>query len=117
VKILYIEDTPLDADLVQRYMGTTSHHLITVPTIEAARQALDDPPDLILMDILLDKTRSGYDFARELRRDGYMQPIIAVTALALPKDIELCYQSGFTDVLAKPYELKHLAALLRKYVS
>jgi CheY-like chemotaxis protein len=115
VKILYVEDMPLDAELVQRYIDVTPHELVIATTLDAARQALQNNPDLILLDVVLNDTKSGYGFVRELRTQHFTHPIIAVTALALPKDIEQCYEAGFTAVLVKPFELKHLAALLAQY--
>src|SRR5882724_11242814 len=96
-------------------MQTTSHHLVVTNTLEAAREALQDQPDLILIDLVLNKAKSGFVFAQELRNQGYTQPIVAVTGLALPGDLERCYQVGFTDVLTKPYAIMQLAALVGKY--
>ena len=115
MNILYVEDELLDAELVQRYMKTTSHHLVISHTLEEARDALQEAPDLILVDLVLHKAKLGYGFAQELRDQGYTQPIVAVTGLALAPDIERCYQVGFTDVLTKPYAIKQLAAIVGKY--
>jgi CheY-like chemotaxis protein len=71
---------------------------------------------VILVDILLNRTRQGYDFVSELRADGCGVPIIAITGLALPNEIEHCYEVGVSDVLTKPFTLKQLAGLLEKYL-
>jgi CheY-like chemotaxis protein len=115
MRILYIEDEPLDSQLVERYVAITPHELVVVRTAEEARAALDVSPDLFLVDILLNKTRQGYDFISELRDAGYDQPIIAITGLALPPDIERCYEVGVTDILTKPYTVTQLADLLNRY--
>ncbi len=113
--ILYIEDEPADAQLVERYIRLTPHQLTLASNVKEARTAIKEAPDLILVDILLERVRDGYDFVRELRAQGYTQPIIAVTALTLPQELERCRQAGVDEVLAKPYAIQQLVDLLNKY--
>ena len=74
MRILYIEDEPADAQLVERYVKLTPHQLVLVNNIDDAQAALAIPPDLILVDVLLAGSRSGFTFVKELRRQGYAQP-------------------------------------------
>jgi CheY-like chemotaxis protein len=115
MRILYIEDEPADAQLVERYIRLTPHQLTLVHNIKEAQTAVQDVPDLILVDILLERSRAGYDFVRDLRAQGYTQPIIAVTALTLPQELERCRQAGVNEVLAKPYAIQQLVDLLNRY--
>ncbi len=115
MRIVYVEDEPADAQLVERYAALTHHELVVASNIEDARTALDTPTDLLLVDVVLQETRAGYRFVEDLRAHGYEQPVIAVTGLALPQDIQECYRCGFTDVLTKPYNIKQLAELFNKY--
>ena len=87
--ILSIEDTPADAELVQRVTRARHHQGTFVRTLQEARQVLQETnPDVILVDVVLNQVRVGDEFVRELRAEGYTQPIIAVTALALPHEIQ-----------------------------
>lgn len=115
MRVLYIEDEPADAQLVERYARRTQHELVLVTNLEDAQSFLNSPLDMILVDVLLQKDRAGYRFAQDLRANGYDQPIIAVTGLALPEDIQRCYDAGFTDVLIKPYAIGQLADIFTKY--
>jgi CheY-like chemotaxis protein len=117
VRILYLEDEPADAQLVERYARLAHHEITVVKTVEEARDKLDKPPDLILVDILLNQSRGGYQFVSELRDEGYTEPIIAVTGLALPHEVQRCYELGFTEVLTKPYTIKQLGDVLNRYTS
>lgn len=115
--ILYIEDDPIDAQLVERFSKITKHQVIITNNTEDAKSALASSPDLILVDIILNNSRSGYRFVRDLRTQGFTQPIIALTALSLPQDIEACYEAGVTEILSKPYEITQLQKLFDKYMS
>jgi CheY-like chemotaxis protein len=117
VHILYLEDQPNDANLVKRYVQTTPHDITVVDTIQEANAVLSDKLGLILVDLLLGDSRSGFDFVREVRQRGYNQPIIAVTALVLPQEIEQCFSCGCNDVISKPYAIKRLDELFNKYSS
>lgn len=116
MRILYIEDNPDDATLVQRYVRTTGHELVIADSLDAAYNALSEPVDLVLVDVLLHKQRSGYDLARMLRDNAFDCPIVAVTALTTPSDLRAAQQAGFDEVLTKPYPINALAALIQRYV-
>lgn len=115
MRVLYIEDNPNDAQLVARYLKTTPHDLKVVSTIEQAWDALHSPVDLVLVDVLLDQTRAGFGFVRDLREQGFQQPIIAVTALNTAQDMASCEAAGFDAVLHKPFEIGELADLIGYY--
>lgn len=117
MNILYIEDEPTDAELVALYINVTPHHLEVASTIEEAWAILPYEPDLILVDVLIGHSRAGYSFARELRMRGYTKPMVAVTALALPQDLEDCRQAGFDDILNKPFTMTQLANIINHYAS
>src|SRR5262249_32632326 len=117
MRILYLEDEPADAQLVERYARSIPHEAVIVENVQDARAALENQPALILVDIPLNRPRQGYDFVSELRAQGYTQPIIAITGLALPHDIDQCYKVGVTEVLTKPYTVKQLEDLFSRYSS
>jgi CheY-like chemotaxis protein len=115
MRILYIEDEPTDAVMVERYAKKMQHDLILVNNIDAATQAMVSSPDLILVDVLIGRDRVGYRFVENLRAEGYELPVIAVTGLALPEDVKRCFEAGFNEVLTKPYAITQLAELLSRY--
>ncbi len=115
MRILYLEDEPADAQLVERYIQLTSHQLTLVDNLADAEAAMQSRPDLILVDVLLGSVRGGYRFVEEVRKQGYSMPIVAVTALTTPYDREQCRRAGFDEVLAKPYAINQLVDLLNRY--
>src|SRR5258708_376975 len=117
MRILYLEDDRGDANLVKRYLQTTPHDLLIAATIKEAWAALDEPIDLILVDIMLANSRDGYDFAREVRDRNITQPLIAVTALNMPQELDAARDAGFDDILAKPFEILELVKIIQRYTN
>jgi DNA-binding response OmpR family regulator len=79
VKILFIENHAVFADQVIRQF-LAEHRVIVVPSIAAARAAIDDArPDLVLVDYDLDDGK-GEMFVRECRARYPQLPIIAVSS-------------------------------------
>lgn len=63
---------------------------------------------------------SGMDATRNIRifeerNHLHHVPIVAVTAGAAPFDIEVCFQAGFDEFVAKPYTQQTLQNALLKY--
>ena len=74
-------------------------------------------PDLILMDIQMPKI-SGVEATRRLRANPRFAetPILALTALAMPGDRELCLAAGASAYIAKPFLLKDLVRTIREWL-
>lgn len=116
MRILYVEDEPNDAALVELYVRTTPHELILAANREEAWQVLNEVmPDLILLDVMLGPTRDGYALASELREAGYTGGMVALTGLSTRRDIDDCRRAGFNQVLVKPYTIQQLAEALHQF--
>ena len=78
--------------------------------------ALEQRPDLILMDIQLPKI-SGIEAMRRLRAEAATAatPIIAITSFALSGDDLKAKEAGATAYLAKPYSPFDLLKLVRQF--
>ena len=58
----------------------------------------------------------GYEAMRKLREEGWLNPIVALTAHAMPADKELCLKSGCNDFLAKPISRQQLMNTVSKFL-
>lgn len=105
---LYVEDNSANRTLVERiYMKRTQDRLVTVATPEEGIAFLrNERPDLILLDINL-PGMSGYDLLLHIKSENLHHdcPIVAVSANAMPSDIEQAKEVGFDAYLTKPLNI------------
>jgi CheY-like chemotaxis protein len=106
--LLYVEDNPANLKLVEQIIARHPDiRLLTAVNgnrgIEIARVS---QPEVILMDINLPDI-SGYEALKILRSDPATThiPIIAISANAMPPDIERSLKAGFFRYLTKPIKV------------
>jgi PAS domain S-box-containing protein len=113
--VLYIEDDPSNIRLMEHTLGSLpSIHLLTAAGAkEGLRIAEADMPELILLDLSLPEM-DGFTVLKILRKEvwGRDIPVVALSAHAMPGDIERGKQAGFTDYLTKPVDFSRLYALV-----
>jgi PAS domain S-box-containing protein len=106
--LLYVEDNPANLMLVEDIIARRSDIKLISATDgkEGIKMARDLLPDLILMDINLSGI-SGLDAMKILTKDNTTAhiPIIALSANAMPHDIEKGLQAGFFRYLTKPIKV------------
>jgi PAS domain S-box-containing protein len=106
--VLCIDDNPTNLKLIAQILARRSHiHLITTHLPELGIElARIHQPELILLDINM-PGMNGYQLLEKLQADKHLQsiPVIALTANAMPRDIERGLVAGFTDYLTKPLEV------------
>ena len=102
--ILVVDDNQPNLELLQAYLEDMD--CVSVPAVDGP-EALDiiakDPPDLILLDVMMPKM-SGFEVCRRIKNDPATSdiPIIMVTALNEFGDIERAIDSGIDDFVSKP---------------
>lgn len=106
--LLYVEDNPANLSLVEQLIERRSDLNLLAATdgLSGLRMAREQLPDLILMDINL-PIMSGLEAMRLLKSssDTAHIPIIALSANAVPHDIELGLTAGFFRYLTKPIRI------------
>ena len=109
-KILIVDDHEDSALLAQYAVETMGHQGIPISSgHEAVPMALSVIPDIILLDIWLDNI-SGIEILRRLKQHACTTsiPVIAMTALTMPEEVNQIKAAGFSGYLAKPYLLEDL---------
>jgi CheY-like chemotaxis protein len=106
--LLYVEDNPANLKLVERLMGRRNdiRLLSAVDGIRGVELARKHLPDVILMDINL-SGMSGIDALKILRDDKTTAhiPVVALSANAMPRDIQRGMEAGFFRYLTKPIKV------------
>ena len=113
--LLYVEDNPANLKLVEQIIARHPDiRLLTAVNgnsgIEIARASL---PEVILMDINLPDI-NGVEVLKILRKDPVTAhiPVIAVSANAMPRDIERGLKAGFFRYITKPIKVNEFMEAL-----
>jgi CheY-like chemotaxis protein len=109
----------MNALALDDYLSAMGYDLyFAVDGEQALAQADTVVPDLILMDIQMPKI-SGVEATRRLRKDPRFvnTPILALTALAMPGDRELCLAAGASAYISKPFLLKDLVRTIEEWLA
>ena len=103
-RILLAEDNVNNQRLIAFLVRKLGANLTTVDNGQSAvDSALAQPYDLILMDMQM-PVMDGVTATRRLRERGYQNPIVALTANAMRKDVEECQSAGCNGFLGKPID-------------
>lgn len=107
--IVYVEDNQANAELIKQLMNHRPQtRLLTAFTPEYGLELIQrHQPDLILLDINL-PGMSGFEVLNRIRQlpACAATPVIAVTARAMPDDIEIGLKAGFAAYLTKPLDIE-----------
>lgn len=110
--VLVVEDDAKTSDIVRAYLETDGYRVtLAYDGGEGLATARKDPPDLIVLDLLL-PVLSGLDVCRTLRHESDV-PIIMLTALSTEEDKLTGLDLGADDYLTKPFSPRELAARVR----
>ncbi|RBQ21254.1 DNA-binding response regulator [Spongiactinospora rosea] len=111
-RILVVEDDPTVAEVVAKYLERDGHTVDCVGDgAEALRRAVADPPDLLVLDLMLPKM-DGLTVCRKLRERRPV-PVIMLTALGDEMDRVVGLETGADDYVTKPFSPRELALRVR----
>ncbi len=111
--ILVVEDDRKVASFIQKGLSEEGYVVdVAADGEEGSLKASVGEYDVIILDVMLPE-RSGYELARELRREGSTTPILMLTARDTTEDIIRGLDSGADDYLTKPFAFDELLARIR----
>jgi two-component system response regulator VicR len=112
-RVLIVEDEKNIVDILSFNLGREGYD-----TLEALdgktglRLALEQDPDLILLDLMLPEM-NGFDVCRALRQQGRTTPVIMLTAREEETDKVLGLELGADDYITKPFSMRELLARVK----
>lgn len=117
MRVLIIEDEArLARNIAKAIKETVAYAVDISPDGEDGRhQALSNPYDLIVLDLMLPKV-GGLEILRSLRQHGSRVPVLILTARDTTQDIIEGLDLGSDDYMTKPFEMGELLARCKALV-
>lgn len=112
-KILIVDDEKAIVDILKFNLQKEQFETICAyDGAEGLRQAREENPDLILLDIML-PYMDGFEVCKTLREDGNNVPIIMITAREEETDKIFGLENGADDYITKPFSVRELMARVK----
>ncbi len=116
--ILVVDDDARSRLLLQDFLTAKGYQVHTAENGEQGlRQARRDPPDLVLLDVMMPDI-DGFQICRRLKSDPKTRsvPVLLVTALSEREDRLAGIDAGAGDFITKPVDLPELVLRVRNAV-
>ena len=101
--ILVVDDEASLRELVRVVLGTEYRFVEAEDGEQALELARSDPPDLIVLDVMLPRL-NGLEVLAELRRDGELKAVPVVIVTAWSHAQQLAESSGADHFVSKPFD-------------
>lgn len=115
-RILVVEDNAELAKLLELILRRAGYDVsVAVDGTDALTQFQAQPPDLVLLDIMLPNL-DGYEVCDRIRHELHSDiPVVMLSSLDSYLDMERSRQVGATDHIAKPFDKDVLLGTIAKY--
>lgn len=118
--ILIVDDEPDICEILSFNLETEGYDVQTAESADEAQQIVNrkllngQSIDLILLDVMM-TPKSGFEWARELKRDPRTAriPIIFCTAKTMEEDLLLGFALGSDDYICKPFRISEVKARVK----
>ncbi len=118
--VMIADDNETVLQMVADFLETKQYRVLKVRSgIELLERVSEVQPDILLVDIQM-PDMDGLETIRSIRAHAdpliAVLPVIAITALAMQGDCELCLQAGANEYMSKPLKLLELVAAIQKLI-
>ncbi len=118
-RILVVEDDPAIVFGLKTNLAFEGYEIATAIDLAGAlAAAAEQPPDLVVLDVMLAGGTSGFEVIERLRASGFGGPILMLSARSAETDKVSALRLGADDYVTKPFGLAELlariGALLRR---
>jgi DNA-binding response OmpR family regulator len=111
-RILIVDDDATVSEVVGRYLVRDGHQVDCVQDgYEALRRIERQPPDLIVLDLMLPGI-DGLEVCRRIR-EHWPIPVVMLTALGEETNRVVGFETGADDYVTKPFSPRELALRVR----
>jgi len=111
-RVLVVDDEPTIREIVVSYLEREGFKTLEAADGNRARELLErDPPDLVVLDLMLPGT-DGLELCRWIRSRSRL-PVIMLTARGEESDRIVGLELGADDYVTKPFSPRELAARVR----
>jgi len=116
--ILIVDDTPENLRVLLELLKRQGYKVRAVPSGKLALQAASsEPPDLILLDIMM-PDMDGYEVCRRLKEDAKLCeiPVVFLSALGDTLDKVRAFDAGGVDYVTKPFQFEEVLARVETHL-
>jgi two-component system, NarL family, capsular synthesis sensor histidine kinase RcsC len=115
--VMLVDDNAVNRELIQQQLEALGYAVDTAEDgVAALRLWQDGRYEMVLTDINM-PNMDGYELTQQLRQQGAMMPILAVTATALASEKAHCKEAGIDDLLLKPLSLERLGEAMERHLN
>jgi two-component system sensor histidine kinase/response regulator len=116
--IMIVDDNPANLKLLEDILLQQGHEVCSFPLGRLAlAAAMNDPPDLILLDINMPEM-NGYEVCERLKSSEALSqiPVIFLSALNEIEDKVKGFQCGAVDYISKPFQFEEVHARVETHL-
>ncbi len=116
--ILVVDDIVINIDILVETLGDTYNMAVAIDGEAALKAVKDNPPDLILLDIMM-PGMDGYEVCRRLKADHETRniPVIFATAKSEIEDEKRGLELGAVDYITKPISPPIVKARVKNHLA
>lgn len=112
-RLLVVDDEATVRELLSATLRFAGFEVTSAATAtEAVAAAIEEPPDLVLLDVMLPDL-DGFEVVRRLREQHLDLPVLFLTARDRQADKITGLSLGADDYVTKPFDLEELIARIR----
>ena len=116
--ILAVDDTPENLNLLKKILTASGYNVRALPHGRLVlRSALSNPPDLILLDIMM-PDMDGYEICAQLKAEARTRDIPVIFISALQENVSKlrAFSEGGVDYVSKPFHAEEVLARVRTHL-
>lgn len=104
IRILIAEDNENFGLMLFSYLRANNYEVTWAKNgVQAMEEIIENEFDIFIFDVMM-PIKDGFELATEIRKKGYLQPLLFLTAKGLKEDKIRGYTNGAVDYLVKPFD-------------